>query len=172
MYQNHFLHFSRLGEQGLGTNGKYIRYASVRFLFFKLTQPAFQKIKKSIHSIRSNCASTKIEAVLIDVYVFKSSPFSSSFFKGAFLLLKSVVWCRRTKNVCERHVPDPTSLSGLPLRESILNYDRNWFRTVLKYEYLGFCPLFSISNTKIAFTCHENLVAHRLPTTHARGITV
>ena len=59
-----------------------------------------------------NCAFTKIEAVLIDVhvYVFNSSPFSSSFFKGAFLLLKSVVWCRRTKHVCERHVPDPTRL--------------------------------------------------------------
>ena len=76
---------------------------------------------RRFHSIRSNCAFTKIEAVLIYVYVFNSSPFSSSFFKGVFLLLKSVVWCRRTKNVCEMHVPDPTRLSGLPLRESILN---------------------------------------------------
>ena len=133
MNQNHFIQLSRLGVQGLGTNGKYLRYEPFRFIFFKLTQPALQKIK-SIHSIRSNCALTKIKAVLIDVYVFNSSPFSSSFFKGAFLLLKSVVWCRRTKNICERHVPDPTSLSGLPLRESILNCDRNWFRTVLKYE--------------------------------------
>ena len=121
MYQK----FSRLCAQGLGTNGKYIRYASFRYFFFKLTQPALQKIKKSIHSIRSYCAFTKIKAVLIDVYVFNSSPFSSSFFKGAFLLLKSVLWCRRTKNICERHVPDPTSLSGLPLRESILNCDRS-----------------------------------------------
>ena len=80
---------------------------------------------RKFHSIRSNCAFTTTEAVLIDVYVFNSSP---------LLLLKSVVWCRRTKNLCERHVPDPTSLSGLPLRESILNCDRNWFRTVLKYE--------------------------------------
>ena len=133
MYQNHFVQFSRLGAQGLGTNGKYIRYASFRFFFFKLTQPALQKIK-SIHLIRSNGAFTKIEAVLIDVYVFNSSPFSSSFSEGAFLLLKSVVWCRRAKSVCERHVPDPTSLSGFPLRESILNCDRNWFRTVLKYK--------------------------------------
>ena len=131
MYQNHFIQFSRLGAQGLGTNEKYIRYASVRFLFFKLTQPALQKIKQ--YSL-NNGAFTKIEAVLIDVYVSKSSPFSSSFYKGAFLLLESVVWCRRKKNVCERYVPDRTSLSGLPLRESIINYDRNWFRTVSKYE--------------------------------------
>ena len=68
MYQNKFVQFSRLIAQGLGTNGKYIRYASVRFLFFKLTQTALQKIKKSIHPIHSNCAFTKIEAVLIDVY--------------------------------------------------------------------------------------------------------
>ena len=143
MYQNHFVQFSRLflwalgmgyvnllwhslslpynyfGAQGLGTNGKCIRYASFRFVSFKLTQPALQKISLN----RSNCAFTKIEAVLIDVYLFNSSPLSSSFFKCAFLLLKSVVWCRRTKNVCERHVQDPISLSGLRLRESILNCD-------------------------------------------------
>ena len=84
MYQNHFVRFSRLGAQGLGTNGKYIRYASFRFVFFKLTQPALQKIKKSIHLICSNCGFTKIEAVLIDVYVFNSSPFSSSYLKVHF----------------------------------------------------------------------------------------
>ena len=123
MYQNHFVQFSRLGAQGLGTNGKCIRYASDSDFFpFKLTLIGTTSIaedKKNIHSIRSNCAFTKIETVVIDVYVFNSSPFSSSFFKGAFLLLKSVVWCRRTKNACERHVLDPTSLSGLRLPESI-----------------------------------------------------
>ena len=130
MYQNHFVQFSRPGAQALGTNGKYIRYDSDFF-----SSNLHNQHCRKFHSICSNCAFTKIEAVLIFVYVFNSSPFSSSFFKGAFLLPKSVVRCRRKKNVCERHVPGPTSLSGLPLRESILNCDRNWFRTVLKYEY-------------------------------------
>ena len=112
----------------------FINISLVQILFLQIDTTSIAEDKKSIHSIRSNCTFTKIEAVLIDVYVFNSSTFSSSFFKGAFLLLKSVVWCRRTKNVCERHIPDPTSLSGFPLRESILNCDRNWFRTVLKYE--------------------------------------
>ena len=77
--------------------------------FFKLPQPALQKIK-NIHTIPSNCAFTKTEAVLIDVYVFNLSPFSSSFFKCAFLLLKSVVWYRQTKNICERHQNQNSSL--------------------------------------------------------------
>ena len=119
MYHNHFVQFSRLGEQGLGTNGKYIRYASFRF-FLQIDTTSIVEDKKNIHSIRSNCAFTKIKAVLIDVYVFNSSSFSSSFFKGAFLLLKSVVWCRRTKTfvkgmsqtlpVCQGYLCVKTSL--------------------------------------------------------------
>ena len=56
MYQNHFVQFSRLGEQALGTNGKYIRYASFRFFFLQIDTTSiaenFTQYAVTVHSQR------------------------------------------------------------------------------------------------------------------------